>query len=125
MIITLKDFINSNIDNKTTLENNISSEVILGSENYFMFLAVMQHNGALEGYIFKNNNDLQANIKDLATKLVDLQDKARAFIITQEERLEWSELEQELLNIIEQDSIEDLELAGCKSSFANTNLVML
>jgi hypothetical protein len=57
MIITLKDFINSNIDNKTTLENNISSEVILGSENYCEEIEVcVELDGEYQSYYLYRQN---------------------------------------------------------------------
>ena len=124
MFINLKDFVNANTNTKAELENDLSSEVLNNAEAYFMFLTIAQHNGVVNAYIFKNDDDVKQDLQNLATKLIELQAKARGFTITDEKRIEWGELEQELSSVIDINCIESFE-CGNVDAFSNNGLVVL
>jgi len=124
MLINLKDFLNANVEKKTEFARDFSSEVLSNPEQYVL-LQYMEQHGAIAGVIFKKEEELENTIKTDGAKLVELQDKLRAFDITDEEREQMQELECEFFDMIRDSGLESVELGSCRDPFKNTGLILL
>ena len=126
MLINLKDFLIANIEYKAELEQDFSSEVLQNAEQYCLLQYIEQNNGALIGVVFKKDADIENTIKTNGAKIVELQDKLRAFNITDEERELLGGLFELLEGIINYNSVYSVELGGVsKNPFESVKLIVM